>query len=926
MRAKKSAFWLLLKETNPDIIIGSETWLHQGFYEREVLPMGYHFVARRDRHESHYGGVMIAAKDDILGTQLSIDTQTEFCAAVFECPDKQPLIIGSMYRPPSSDQQYMEELSRVITDIHQTHTRATLWIAGDANLPDIDWEANTIVGHNYTARTNQIFLDTIADIGSEQAVTFPTRGNNILDLFITNRPSLIERVKPVPGVSDHDIVFVQASTTAQRTKPPRRKILLWKKVDLDSLRGSIQNFSDTFTKEHSTNTDVDVLWDNFKEFSTKIIDASVPSKMTSQRFSQPWITRKAKRLSRRKKRAYKRAKASGDTEDQQRYHQLQKDTQYECRKAYNNYVKETVSEDRDPKKLYSFIKAKRCDSSGVAPLKSEGITYNDPKTKATLLNKQFCSVFTEKETSQLPSMDGDPYPDVHHFSVGQEGVQKLLRDLDPYKAAGPDTIPTKFLKEFASELSPALTLIFQASLQQGRVPKDWKQANVTPIFKKGDRSLPGNYRPISLTSVCCKILEHVIHSQVMKHLERHNILSDQQHGFRKRRSCDTQLLLTLQDLSQALENNEQIDAVLLDFSKAFDKVPHERLAVKLHHYGIRGNIYNWVSSFLAHRSQQVLVEGHSAAHAPVTSGVPQGSVLGPLLFLLYINDMPAKVTSTSRLFADDSLLYRKIKSTEDCVALQKDLDALQQWEQNWQMSFNPSKYEVLHIARKRNPIRTTYKIHGHDLEDARTGKYLGATIANNLSWKPHVDAKTKAANNSLAFLRRNLTTCPQYIKAQCYKTLVRPILEYAAPVWDPHTNNNINQLEAVQRRAARFITGDYRSTSSTSQMIANLCLPTLERRRQQAKLAMMFRITHNLVDIPADEYLQRSTLSTRGHGIEDQGDVIRYRLPYCRTDTYRHSFFPSGIRLWNQLPKHLTTTQTLEAFKGGLAVLDLTKH
>ena len=272
-------------------------------------------------------------------------------------------------------------------------------------------------------------------------------------------------------------------------------------------------------------------------------------------------------------------------------------------------------------------------------------------------------------------MDGEPFPAMHSFTITCEGVKKLLSNLDPHKAIGPDSIPSRFLKEYADEITPALTLIFQASLQQGEVPQDWRQAYLTPIFKKGDRSSPANYRPISLTSVCSKVIEH---SQVMKHIEVHGILSDQQHGFRKRRSCDSQFIMTLQDLAAGMDEGQQIDAILPDFSKAFDKVPHERLAVKLRHYGIQGNLLQWIQSFLRDRCQQVRVEGQSSTSIPVVSGVPQGTVLGPLLFLLYINDLPQKVSSTARLFADDSLLYLKISSPADAAELQRDLDRLQQ--------------------------------------------------------------------------------------------------------------------------------------------------------------------------------------------------------------------------------------------------------
>ena len=914
IKAKKTPFWLLLEETNPDIVIGCETWLHPGIYEREVIPNGYHFVARKDRATDHHGGVIIAAKDSLIGTEIPIQTSAEFVAASFNCQGQAPLIIGAIYRPPKNDQAYTDELCNKIRDLQSQYQKATIWIAGDANLPDIDWESQSICGHNYLLKINQTLLNTVYDVGFEQIVKFPTRGENTLDIFLTNRPSLIGKCKAVPGVSDHDIVFVEASTRAVKTKPQRRKILLWKQVDIENLKPDVLDFSTKLTSQYSADNDVNILWDSLKEFTSNLLDEKVPSKMTSARFGQPWINRKIKRISRRKKRAYKKAKLSRSDKDIQRYKQLQKESQFECRKAYNGYVNDVVTSDNS-KKLYSFIKGKRCDSSGIAPLKKNGMAHSDPKIKATILNEQFCSVFTEDSSTNLPSMGDSPFPDMHDFNVNEEGVRKLLQGLNPHKAEGPDHIPTRFLKEFATELTPAMTLIFQASLQQGEIPDEWRQANIAPVFKKGDRSVAANYRPISLTSVCSKVLEHIIHSQVMKHLDAHQILTDQQHGFRKKRSCESQLILTLQDLASALEENEQIDAILLDFSKAFDKVSHQRLAIKLHHYGIRGHLLKWIQSFLANRSQQVMVEGHASTPAPVTSGVPQGTVLGPLLFLIYINDLPMKVSSTTRLFADDSLLYRRIRSPEDARILQEDLDKLQDWEKEWQMSFNPIKCEVIRVTNKRNPIRTPYQIHGHDLTVAKTGKYLGVTISSDLSWNAHVDATVKKANNSLSFLRRNLARCPKDVKAQSYQTMVRPILEYASTSWDPHSKTNIEKIEAVQRRAARFVYGDYKTTSSPSQMIADLGWETLCHRRANAKLVMMYRITYGLIDIPGPAFLHPSTLRTRGN-------TLRYLVPYSRTDAYRHSFFPSAIRLWNQLPECVVITPTLDAFKLGLASRD----
>ena len=203
------------------------------------------------------------------------------------------------------------------------------------------------------------------------------------------------------------------------------------------------------------------------------------------------------------------------------------------------------------------------------------------------------------------------------------------------------------------------------------------------VFKKGNRSTPSNYRPISLTLIVCKILEHVIHSSVIFHFEKNSILTDCQHGFRKRRPCETQLILTIDDLARGLNDKQQIDAILLDFSKAFDCVPHQRLLLKLKHYGVCGNILSWIEDFLSARTQEVIIEGSKSTPSPVSSGVPQGTVLGPLLFLAYINDMPECFRSEIKLFADDSLLYRRIKNNADCCQLQEDLDKHQEWEQKW---------------------------------------------------------------------------------------------------------------------------------------------------------------------------------------------------------------------------------------------------
>ena len=251
-------------------------------------------------------------------------------------------------------------------------------------------------------------------------------------------------------------------------------------------------------------------------------------------------------------------------------------------------------------------------------------------------------------------------------------------------------------------------MIYQQSLDSGQVPLDWKKADVVPVFKKGNKNTPSNYRPVSLTSISCKVLEHIVFSSVMEHVDKHKILNFFQHGFRKQHSCETQLISTIEDLAKGLEHRQQIDLLILDFSKAFDVVSHRLLLAKLEHYGIRDSNLAWVTDWLTDRTQRVVVEGECSDNAPVLSGVPQGTVLGPLMFLLYINDINAETNCSIRLFADDCLLYRVVDCTRDASALQWDLKQLCRWADNWRMDFNPNKCYVLSVTKKLVPLSKSH--------------------------------------------------------------------------------------------------------------------------------------------------------------------------------------------------------------------------
>ena len=411
--------------------------------------------------------------------------------------------------------------------------------------------------------------------------------------------------------------------------------------------------------------------------------------------------------------------------------------------------------------------------------------------------------------------------------------------------------------------------------------------------------------------MCCKLCEHIIAKSIVEHLESNDLLTDYQHGFRKKRSCESQLILFIDELAKNMCDGNEIDIAVMDFSKAFDIVPHRRLLYKLSYYGIRDNTLSWIESFLSNRSQQVVVDGEFSETAQVTSGVPQGSVLGPILFLVFINDMPDCVTSRCRLFADDSIIYRNVNSDSDAELLQKDLDALHKWETDWGMSFNPSTCHILQVSRKKHKRPHTYKLKGATLESVEDATYLGVEISNNLSWHKQCNKVAAKGNKILGFIKRNVRTSSSNTKEYTYKTLVRPTVEYSSSVWSPHQLELKNTIERVQRRAARFVTRRYDRTDSVTDMLNVLSWETLEQRRMKARVVMGYRIVHRLVMIP-DNQLIPSTVGTRGHDRKYQ------QLP-ARTNYYKHTFFPSMIPLWNSLPDTVVSASSLEDFKAKLA-------
>ena len=500
------------------------------------------------------------------------------------------------------------------------------------------------------------------------------------------------------------------------------------------------------------------------------------------------------------------------------------------------------------------------------------------------------------------------YPRMPEIHINSDGVAKLLSNLKENK--GPGGITPVILKMFTTILAPTLTHIFNKTLTSGTLPSDWLTANILPIYKKGDRTAAANYRPVSLTPICCKVLEHILHSNIMQHLDKHKILTDRQHGFRTHHSCETQLIQTVHDIAQSLDRRTPLDMIIMDFSKAFDTAPHKRLLHKLHNFDITGNTHKWITTFLTQRKQRVVVEEEHSSWTNVRSGVPQGTVLGPLLFLLYLNDLPDNIQSEMRLFADDCVVYREIKSAEDIGKLQQDMDTLAQWQDSrWQMHFNSAKCFVVKFSHSKTPTTHTYKLGNDTQAETDSHTYLGVQLSKGLRWNNHIAHITSKAKKVLGMVRKNRHSCPKDLKSTAYKTLLRPHLEYSSTVWDPFTKERIQSLESVQRRAARIACRDYDRRTSVTEMLERLEWEPLQSRRTASRLIMFKKVQTGQVAIPAQKFLQPVSRPTRHNNSK------AYQRYQTKKDCFLNAYFPRTIAEWNKLPEEIVNIGEIETFK-----------
>lgn len=378
----------------------------------------------------------------------------------------------------------------------------------------------------------------------------------------------------------------------------------------------------------------------------------------------------------------------------------------------------------------------------------DGVETSDSSVISNAFKDYFKSVFTtDNGVLETFDMAGPPLSDI---VISEQGVFNLLLKLDVKKSSGPDGVPNEFLKRYAQWVSKYLTILFSKSLKDGQVPDDWVTAKVKPLHKSGNPHSVINYRPISLISTSCKLLEHIIHKHISEFLDKHNILSGSQHGFRKGFSTCTQLVTTVHDFALSINSGKQVDAIFMDFAKAFDTVSHNKLLFKLDLILKNTQLLNWISGYLLNRKQYVSFNEHCSRTVPVDSGVPQGSVLGPLFFLLFINDISHDIPVKVKLYADDCILYSEVENHTDQIHLNDAFQKVIRWCDKWQMSVNFKKTVFIKISHKRNTLHFAYSANNVFLQEVQHYKYLGLWISNDLNWTRHINTVVSSCNYKLS--------------------------------------------------------------------------------------------------------------------------------------------------------------------------------
>jgi exonuclease III len=938
-KEKKNLLEDIARENNTFLISLTETHLNPNIKDAEIHIENF-VPLRTDRTGGRKGGgIVVYIRENLAPVTTTILSQSngtvEFSMLHIQSLN---IIVISVYRPPDcSYHHFAEAMDLIKSKLTELDASApNLVMVGDFNFPNINWHTQNVYGGSLEMRNQAENLFNLADNHCmEQYIEQPTRGNNILDLlFLDNEEFLHHYTVQETILSDHNLIIIHTNLTEEEkitesceevTSHPdqvsfRQLNFFNEKIDWNKIQEDLNEMDWTAMTDGLQAQEIYRIFVNetlqvcIKHVPLRKLPPKQKRIPQDRRILMRKITKLSKKVHHSRNEHNKKAMTSKILLLEEQLKDSHREEHQREEEAAVGAIK------TNPKYFYKYAKSKATVKATIGPfITQDGVIVHNAVEKSNILRKQYESVFS------VPKQTLDNYQAVQDIEAltdinfNNESLENAIKELNSTSSAGPDGFPAILLKKCSSILCTPLLILWRASLDEGRVPNSLKQAIIAPIYKGGDRGSPSNYRPIALTSHIVKVFEKVIAKSINRFLVDTNQTNDGQHGFRSGRSCLSQLLEHHDLIIKYLEKGSEVDVVYLDFAKAFDKVDHKILLTKLERYGIWGKLLTWIRSFLTERTQIVSVEGSFSGESRVVSGVPQGSVLGPLLFLIHLTDIDSNITSsTVSSFADDTRVLMEIKDPNDSNELQSDLDKLYAWATENNMFFNGCKFEVLHYSNTAVPeITRRYTSHdGKQIESKINLRDLGVKMNNTGDFSDHLIEIASKARKQMGWVLRTFKTRDTLPMLTLFRSLVVPLLEYCCQLWNPHKVGEIQRLEAVQRTFTSKIT-DVKHLNYWQRLKA-LKLYSLQRRRERYTILYVWKIIRGLVPNFRDPQTGGILVTDTGR----RGKLCKI-LPLnsrslARVQSLReNSFAVMGPRLFNCLPFELREANetSLESFK-----------
>ena len=896
---------------NYDIVAITEAKLDRTIPTKLITLSGFSedSVYRRD-NTINSGGICVQLSHKVHGARLLNfeEEELEILWLKITAHDK-TLILGTVYRNPALSVAYWDKLHANISRVVDFYGSQSIVILGDLNEDLLNPRLHHL----------QDIIDTFA---LEQQISEPTRTTEhsatLLDPIICS-PSLGVNGSQVlvPYCSDHCPVACYIKLEKPKTRSFKRRVWLFDRANWEYYRLLLSdiNWNEIFESD-CINTIV-------SEVTTCILECAgkaIPSKTIKYtNKDKPWINQDIKRQIQHRDTLYKKARKSGRAKHYDDFKKQRNKVVHLVRNAKKTYQQQIVnkmSEQRfSDKNWWRLMKTVINPDGGrewIPPLKysnSDEMAFNDIE-KAELLNQYFISVNkTDDENAIFPEV---PLVEetLSNFQITIQDVHDAFKLIDVSKAYGCDDVNPRFLSNATETLVTVYFNIYTRCIDKHDYPTLWKQSSAVPIFKKGDKQLPSNYRPISLLSIGGKVFERIIHKKLYNHVRLH--ITPYQSGFLPGHSTTTQLLEIYHNIMQKLDNQEELVFTFFDISKAFDKVSHKALLHKLQTIGITGDALKLIENYLSGRKQKVVINGSSSSWKEIKDGVPQGSILGPLLFLIFINDIVQNIASDIRLFADDTSLYNFLNYLNDNIeTIQHDINNLSEWAKKWFVKFNEEKTKLMVISRKLAPTDINLTMNNIPLSHTTTHKHLGLTLDNNGTWNQHISDIVQKANKKVGIMRNLKYTLNRKSLELLYKAYVRPVLEYADIVWDGIPEYLVERIEKVQIESLRIISG-LTISCSLQNIYRETGFRPLSERRKEHRIIMMYKILNGhcpnyLLELIPPRLADRHDYPTRR-----RDNIIDF---YCRTEAFARSFFPTTLKDWNALPVEVKQLPTLSIFK-----------